>query len=1195
MKLNVGCGRDTRSGYVNIDIQPLDTVDVVADAKNLPFPEGVAEEILASDILEHFPWRQTKVVLRRWHRLLKDGGRLFLRTPNLRGLIELYDTRPPGWQRHEGKEKGIDPIVERIFGGQDSPGNFHHVIFDRQALEELLREVGFSVIEIVQDGQDISNLRVQAVKEAGTEKGHDKGRICERHDDCEIVGRFLERGDRTGSTGAYPIAACALDMRFYEHGMLSDEGLLGMCEPLRQLRALTRELRITWEAPTFGPSGYAFASRGYLMGASDLGLRVRSQPLLGDCRMTKIDEEGLDEDWHKIETFVADQYMAFAMKSPVDKQTLTRLIPLTNTPLGGVYVSGYIPTDPEGRDFYQEFRDRNPGMTAYVGYTMFETDRIPEPWVDACNRMDEIWVPCRFNVETFAQSGVARDKLHVIPIGFQPEHYRPERCEPLDSVTRKGFNFLSIFEWTYRKGWDVLIRAYMEEFGEDEDVKLILRSYQGGGVIGENVPPVSEQLTDFITSLGYDPERIPDIELLDRMLPAKDMPRLYKVGDAFVLPTRGEGWGIPLTEAMLMEVPVIATRWSGHLEFMNDDNAYLIDVDRIGPVHPDQVRDNPLYQGQHWAEPSVEHTRALLRHVFENRQEGQEKARLGRRHIVENFTIHHAAARIHQRVAAREVRRIPHLHPMEESGGTKLGGPTPSRSPKASLRVLLQARLDLFTLPGGDTEVVVNLKRSLEGQGVTADFSSNPQLPLDDYDLVHIFNFGTPFAVNASTQKKPYVCTPLYEDVQRYMIRANATAYAFREYLETHGGDALESALNRTVSRGTLKVLPDNRFMIEQADTVFVSGASEAQRIRQDFPNVERTQVLKFGFQRPEDPDAIDADLFRSEFKIRDYVLCVGRLETRKNQLMLLRALQDMDIPLVFVNGNTPQPGYEELCRGFERAGRTLFTGRLSKALLLSAYKGAKVHALPSWYELPGLVSLEAAWMGCNVVASTWGTVGDYLGDHYYPCEPDDPSSIQEAVRRGMRTPYEPAIRQMLEAYTLDNFTRKTIKQYEKVLSTSKTRKAARRFSERAKLAEKELAYQRLKGRALALVDRDPKKAAEEASRLLDFRSDDPTLHCIKGTAAVLLFDYETGESQLKESIDLFPCADIKPYFYLAALLRQGGRHPEAVDVLLAAQRVFVSHPDDLTALLQQHLRSSYAALEGAGTEDQNGLLATRT
>ena len=81
----------------------------------------------------------------------------------------------------------------------------------------------------------------------------------------------------------------------------------------------------------------------------------------------------------------------------------------------------------------------------------------------------------------------------------------------------------------------------------------------------------------------------------------------------------------------------------------------------------------------------------------------------------------------------------------------------------------------------------------------------------------------------------------------------------------------------------------------------------------------------------------------------------------------------------------------------------------------------------------------------------------------------------------------------------------------------------------------------------------------------------------------------------MKKSIELFPCADIKPYFYLAALLRQRGRHPEAVDVLLAAQRVFVSLPDDVTALLQEHLRSNYAALKAAETENQNGLLATGT
>jgi len=370
MRLNVGCGEDARPGFVNIDIRRLEKIDLVADAENLPFRERVAEEIVATDILEHFPWRRTEALLTHWHSLLKPGGRIFLRTPNLEGLLELYRTRPPGWQREEGSEKGVDPVVERIFGGQDYQGNFHHVIYDRHALTELLEKVGFSVIEIVPDGQDVSNLRVQAIKEFRKDEKYTQGSPCERYDDCEIVRRFLERVDRTRLTGEDPVKMCADDMRFYEHGMFSDETLLEACEPMRHLKNLTRELRVTWESPTFGPSGYAFASRGYLIGSADLGLRVRAQPLLGDCRITEINEEGLGNEWHRIQDFVTDKYMEIAMKSPVDKATLRRLIRLTNTPLGGVYVCGHIPKDHEGRDFYQEFRERNPGMRAYVGYTM---------------------------------------------------------------------------------------------------------------------------------------------------------------------------------------------------------------------------------------------------------------------------------------------------------------------------------------------------------------------------------------------------------------------------------------------------------------------------------------------------------------------------------------------------------------------------------------------------------------------------------------------------------------------------------------------------------------------------------------------------------------------------------------------------------------------------------------------------------
>ena len=159
MKLNIGCGKDIRAGFINIDHNPGPGVDVVCDARSLPFPDGSASYILANDILEHFSWRETRKVLKGWTRVLREGGQLELRVPSLEGLIRLYLVRPRGWRIEDGR--GVDPVIERLFGGQDYPGNTHLTTFDSRSLEELLR-IDYRILEIGPDGHDISNLRVMA-------------------------------------------------------------------------------------------------------------------------------------------------------------------------------------------------------------------------------------------------------------------------------------------------------------------------------------------------------------------------------------------------------------------------------------------------------------------------------------------------------------------------------------------------------------------------------------------------------------------------------------------------------------------------------------------------------------------------------------------------------------------------------------------------------------------------------------------------------------------------------------------------------------------------------------------------------------------------------------------------------------------------------------------------------------------------
>ena len=123
----------------------------------------------------------------------------------------------------------------------------------------------------------------------------------------------------------------------------------------------------------------------------------------------------------------------------------------------------------------------------HVGRTMFETDRLPEGCVEACNRMDELWVPSRFGAEVFQSAGVPAEKLFVVPGAISEEFLRQVR--PLEIEGQTGFTFLSVFDWSIRKGWDVLLRAFVEEFTSRENVTLLLSVGSSRGLSREQIRP----------------------------------------------------------------------------------------------------------------------------------------------------------------------------------------------------------------------------------------------------------------------------------------------------------------------------------------------------------------------------------------------------------------------------------------------------------------------------------------------------------------------------------------------------------------------------------------------------------------------------------------------------------------------------------------------------------------------------------
>ena len=373
---------------------------------------------------------------------------------------------------------------------------------------------------------------------------------------------------------------------------------------------------LVWCGPVFDPSGYADEGRGMLCALDAVGEPVSLRPV---HRIAPGFREGLPAS----ERAILDRQVARAHPSD-------RVLVQHHT------ADAFFQMD---------------GPVYHIGRTMFETDSIPASWVRHCNQMDELWLPSAFNIDTFRRAGVHVPIVRV-PGGIDSEQFHPA-VQPLAVPGLRGTVFLAVFEWRLRKGWDVLLRAWAEAFRPDEDVTLVLRTYpidKSAGVDNETV--INQRIDAFLEhACGRRRADVAPIVVLGRTVPGSEMPALYRIASALVAPTRGEGWGRPFMEAMATGLPVLATRWSAHLEFMNDENSLLIDVERLEQADGVEV---PLYRGQRWAMPSATHLATLMRRVHEQPGEAKALGDRARRDMVEQWPWRRAATVMTERL--REIR-----------------------------------------------------------------------------------------------------------------------------------------------------------------------------------------------------------------------------------------------------------------------------------------------------------------------------------------------------------------------------------------------------------------------------------------------------------------------------------------------------------------------------------------------------------
>ena len=322
---------------------------------------------------------------------------------------------------------------------------------------------------------------------------------------------------------------------------------------------------------------------------------------------------------------------------------------------------------------------RNETGAYLVGRSMYEFSRIEQKWVDAIANVNEVWVPAKFVATAFAISGVPKEKLLVIPEAVDTYFFDPDVQDavplPLDgprakrwfhycnsdhssvAASPRAFKFFSNFKWEPRKGWETLFEAYWRAFGSlsrsERPVSLYILTYyffnsKSGDI--HNVSLILDELTQWakaklhVESLA----EFPHFCIITETITETELAGLYKSADAFVLPTRGEGWCLPAIEAMSMGLPTIATAWGGQTEFMTRDNSFLILPDAVEEPPEDNMYGFQL--GKKWATPSMNHTAQLMQYVYSHPVHAKRVGERARRHIEEHFSEEAVAAAVEAHV-----------------------------------------------------------------------------------------------------------------------------------------------------------------------------------------------------------------------------------------------------------------------------------------------------------------------------------------------------------------------------------------------------------------------------------------------------------------------------------------------------------------------------------------------------------------
>jgi len=293
----------------------------------------------------------------------------------------------------------------------------------------------------------------------------------------------------------------------------------------------------------------------------------------------------------------------------------------------GDYGIKIIHTTPDQYKRYME-----PGKY-HIGHFFWETDRVPEEFAAGLRLVDEIWTGSEANADAIRKS-VPDAIIRVYPQAIETEREWPET--PYEINNFDGHLFYSIFEWTDRKNPQGLLDAYWHEFQDGENVGLLIKTYFRNFDL-QNKRMIREQIEAFKKKSGL--TKFPRVFLYMDLMDRSHVMRLHKTGDTYVSPHRGEGWGLPIAEAILAGHPVITTGYGGISEWLQNINgAMILDYEMV-PLRGMDHSARWYGRDQKWADPRIDQLRTSMRWAYEKTSNVEMLRQRGEDLVISQFNL----------------------------------------------------------------------------------------------------------------------------------------------------------------------------------------------------------------------------------------------------------------------------------------------------------------------------------------------------------------------------------------------------------------------------------------------------------------------------------------------------------------------------------------------------------------------------